>query len=154
MAPAISLAYENGELDIMERMPRSAKLDHLVTKKLIAFSYMVIGMQETLAGMLTYFYVFNDYGFPFTTAMFLNGNVGYIPNDSDIYDPAQPNYGNTNYGVAGSYSTIDWGYQTSSKLDLRLFFSYFTKVDYSRCRWDPFDESIPHHWRISPYTDD
>ena len=40
MAPAISLAYENGELDIMERMPRNAKLDHLVTKKLVAFSYM------------------------------------------------------------------------------------------------------------------
>ena len=72
----------------MERMPRSAKLDHLVTKKLIAFSYMSIGMHETLAGMLTYFYVLNDYGIPFTTAMFLNGNMGYIPNDSDIYDPA------------------------------------------------------------------
>lgn len=40
MAPAIALAYEKGELDIMERMPRNAKLDHLVTKKLIAFSYL------------------------------------------------------------------------------------------------------------------
>lgn len=40
MAPAISLAYENGELDIMERMPRHAKLDHLVTVKLICFSYL------------------------------------------------------------------------------------------------------------------
>lgn len=40
IAPAIALAYENGELDIMERMPRSAKRDHLVNKKLIAYCYM------------------------------------------------------------------------------------------------------------------
>jgi sodium/potassium-transporting ATPase subunit alpha len=72
MAPAIALAYENGELDIMERMPRNAKLDHLVTKKLIAFSYMQIGMIEVCGGMFTYFAVLNDYGFPFTTVCFLN----------------------------------------------------------------------------------
>ena len=34
MWPCISLAYENGELDIMERMPRNSKRDHLVTAKL------------------------------------------------------------------------------------------------------------------------
>lgn len=42
IAPEISLAYEEGELDIMDRMPRSNKRDHLVTKKLIAFTYMQI----------------------------------------------------------------------------------------------------------------
>jgi sodium/potassium-transporting ATPase subunit alpha len=40
MWPAISLAYENGELDLMDRMPRSAKRDHLVTGRLICFSYL------------------------------------------------------------------------------------------------------------------
>jgi sodium/potassium-transporting ATPase subunit alpha len=35
MAPAISFAYENAELDIMQRYPRNAKRDHLVTTKLI-----------------------------------------------------------------------------------------------------------------------
>jgi len=40
MAPAIALAYETGELDIMERMPRNAKRDHLVTAKLISFCYL------------------------------------------------------------------------------------------------------------------
>lgn len=39
MAPAISLSYENGELDIMDRMPRNAKRDRLVTTKLISFCY-------------------------------------------------------------------------------------------------------------------
>lgn len=44
MVPAISFAYENPELDIMERKPRSAKLDHLVNTKLIYFAYMQIGI--------------------------------------------------------------------------------------------------------------
>ena len=38
--PAISLAYENPELDIMERPPRNPKRDHLVTVKLMSFSYL------------------------------------------------------------------------------------------------------------------
>ena len=39
MAPAISFAYENPELDIMERQPRNAKRDNLTNKKLFALSY-------------------------------------------------------------------------------------------------------------------
>ncbi len=44
MLPAISLAYENAELDIMRRPPRNAKRDHLVTAKMISYSYLQIGM--------------------------------------------------------------------------------------------------------------
>jgi sodium/potassium-transporting ATPase subunit alpha len=40
MAPAITLAYEKAELDIMLRPPRSAKRDHLVTGKMISFAYL------------------------------------------------------------------------------------------------------------------
>ena len=40
MVPAISFAYENAELDIMDRMPRNAKRDHLVNVKLISFAYL------------------------------------------------------------------------------------------------------------------
>ena len=39
MAPAITLAYERPELDIMKKPPRNAKRDHLVTAKLMSFSY-------------------------------------------------------------------------------------------------------------------
>ena len=98
IAPAIALAYENGELDIMERMPRSAKRDHLVNAKLIAYCYMQMGCFEVGAGMFAYFYVFNDYGVPFSTATFLSGQIGYYPLPTDIYNPYEPNYGNTNYG--------------------------------------------------------
>ena len=40
IVPGISFAYENAELDIMERMPRNSKRDRLVPMKLIGFSYL------------------------------------------------------------------------------------------------------------------
>eukprot|EP00756_Hemistasia_phaeocysticola_P026969 Hpha_TRINITY_DN16092_c2_g6::TRINITY_DN16092_c2_g6_i1::g.117518::m.117518/K01539/ATP1A; sodium/potassium-transporting ATPase subunit alpha len=52
MVPAISLAYENPERDIMRRRPRT-KSDNLVTLKLISFSYFQIGIIQALAGFYT-----------------------------------------------------------------------------------------------------
>ena len=40
MYPAIALAYENAELDIMKRLPRNSKRDRLVPMKLMSFSYV------------------------------------------------------------------------------------------------------------------
>jgi len=62
MIPAISFAYENPELDIMDRVPRNSKRDHLVNSKLIFFAYMQIGVIQASAGMYTYFLILNDYG--------------------------------------------------------------------------------------------
>lgn len=42
--PAISLAYENPELNIMERAPRNTKRDKLVNLKLINFAYPLVGI--------------------------------------------------------------------------------------------------------------
>jgi sodium/potassium-transporting ATPase subunit alpha len=72
MWPAIALAYETAELDLMDRMPRNAKRDHLVTVRLICFSYLQIGFIEFASGQFTYFYILNDYGFKFVTLCFLN----------------------------------------------------------------------------------
>merc|ERR1719201_1639553 len=38
MVPAISMAWENPESDIMQRWPRNSKRDHLVNAKLISFA--------------------------------------------------------------------------------------------------------------------
>lgn len=62
MVPAISFAYENPELDIMDRVPRNAKRDHLVNTKLISFAYLQIGCIQASAGMYTYFLILNDFG--------------------------------------------------------------------------------------------
>ncbi len=79
MVPAISFAYENPELDIMERAPRNSKRDHLVNTKLISFSYLQIGMIQASAGFFTYFYILSDYGLKPGTLLFLSNEAGYFP---------------------------------------------------------------------------
>eukprot|EP00028_Trichosphaerium_sp_Am-I-7-wt_P007722 CAMPEP_0168514466 /NCGR_PEP_ID=MMETSP0405-20121227/4128_1 /TAXON_ID=498012 /ORGANISM="Trichosphaerium sp, Strain Am-I-7 wt" /LENGTH=989 /DNA_ID=CAMNT_0008533601 /DNA_START=42 /DNA_END=3007 /DNA_ORIENTATION=- len=73
MVPAISLAYEKAESDIMHRPPRNSKTDHLVTTKLIGFAYLQIGIMQALAGFYSYLVVLGDYGFPPST-LIGNGN--------------------------------------------------------------------------------
>ena len=63
MVPAISLAYEGKEADIMQRSPRNAEVDHLVTRRLISFSYLQIGVMQALAGFFCYIVVLADYGY-------------------------------------------------------------------------------------------
>ena len=62
MIPAISMASEKPESDIMKRRPRK-KSDRLVTPQMIQFSYGQIGMIQALAGFFTYMVVLNDYGY-------------------------------------------------------------------------------------------
>lgn len=62
MIPAISMASEQPESDIMQRPPRT-KSDRLVTSSMIQFSYGQIGMIQALAGFFTYMVVLNDYGY-------------------------------------------------------------------------------------------
>lgn len=62
LLPAISLAYERSESDIMHRPPRDSRVDRLVNRRLISFSYFQIGVIQALAGFLTYLVVLGDYG--------------------------------------------------------------------------------------------
>eukprot|EP00501_MAST-03F_sp_TOSAG23-6_P000068 GSMAST32.ASY1.ANO1.69.1 assembled CDS len=64
MVPAISMAWEDPESDIMKRPPRNAEIDALVTKKLVVFSYLQIGVIQAIAGFYTWFVVMQDYGYP------------------------------------------------------------------------------------------
>lgn len=52
--PALSLAYEEAELDIMTRQPRR-KSDHLVSIKLITHAYLLMGLISTGAGFVAYY---------------------------------------------------------------------------------------------------
>ncbi|KRY48183.1 Sodium/potassium-transporting ATPase subunit alpha [Trichinella britovi] len=61
--PAISLAYEESEGDIMKRPPRNPQKDKLVNERLISFSYGMIGMMQASAGFFTYFVIMGDNGF-------------------------------------------------------------------------------------------
>ncbi|XP_027194628.2 sodium/potassium-transporting ATPase subunit alpha-B-like [Dermatophagoides pteronyssinus] len=63
MVPAISLAYEQAESDIMKRQPRNPMKDKLVNERLISVSYGQIGMIQAAAGFFTYFIIMAESGF-------------------------------------------------------------------------------------------
>nr|KAG5695865.1 hypothetical protein BaRGS_006522 [Batillaria attramentaria] len=63
MAPAISLAYEKPESDIMKRLPRDPHEDRLVNERLIALAYGQIGMIQMSAGFFTWHCVMWQSGF-------------------------------------------------------------------------------------------
>jgi sodium/potassium-transporting ATPase subunit alpha len=63
MIPAISMAYEEAESDIMKRMPRNPFTDKLVNERLISVAYGMIGMIQACAGFFTYLVILAENGF-------------------------------------------------------------------------------------------
>ncbi|EFN77354.1 sodium/potassium-transporting ATPase subunit alpha-2 [Harpegnathos saltator] len=63
LIPAIALAYEKAESDIMRRAPRNPQYDKLVNKRMISITYGQIGMTQSFAGFYTYFMVLMMNGF-------------------------------------------------------------------------------------------
>merc|ERR1712032_250119 len=57
MVPAISMAYEFAESDIMKRQPRNPFTDKLVNERLISMAYGQIGMIQASAGFFVYFVI-------------------------------------------------------------------------------------------------
>merc|ERR1719427_2090736 len=63
MVPAISMAYEEAESDIMKRQPRNPFSDKLVNERLISMAYGQIGMIQASAGFFVYFVIMCENGF-------------------------------------------------------------------------------------------
>lgn len=63
MVPAISLAYEEAESDIMKRRPRNPFTDKLVNERLISMAYGQIGFIQAAAGFFVYFVIMAENGF-------------------------------------------------------------------------------------------
>merc|ERR1719333_599402 len=63
MVPAISMAYEFAESDIMKRPPRNPFTDKLVNERLISMAYGQIGMIQASAGFFVYFVIMAENGF-------------------------------------------------------------------------------------------
>jgi hypothetical protein len=153
MIPAISFAYENPELDIMDRVPRNSKRDHLVNSKLICFAYLQIGVIQASAGMYTYFLILNDYGIRPTSVWGLSILKNRLPLWDDKYDPLQHDgatkpgpvylpakggkdgyclYGNCNSfpKLGETYSDkrkelyqLGWDKTKNAKVDIRLYYA-------------------------------
>jgi len=63
MLPAVSLAFEESEENLMKRKPRNPDTDHLINEKLIFLSYGQIGLIQAAAGFFTYFVIMAENGF-------------------------------------------------------------------------------------------
>lgn len=104
--------------------------------------------------MFTFFYIMNDYGFKPMSLVFLNSQEGYFPKFTDVYSTDLPNFGNSNWGISDEKGVLNWGMNYETKMDARLFYTTLTADDFSACRWDPNDSSIPKYWRISRHTEE
>ncbi|XP_076838512.1 sodium/potassium-transporting ATPase subunit alpha-1-like [Brachyhypopomus gauderio] len=111
MVPAISLAYEAAESDIMKRQPRNAKTDKLVNERLISMAYGQIGMMQAAAGFFTYFVVLAENGF---MPLFLVGLR--ITWDDKDYNDLEDSYGQ------------QWTYESRKVLEFTCHTAYFVSV--------------------------
>lgn len=130
MVPAISMAWERAEADIMRRPPRDSSVDRLVTRKLVCFAYLQIGVIQATAGFFTWMVVLNDYGF----APGILAGLGSFDNWGKhiLYCKLEGGVFRNVHGeaYAGAISTINWANVGSVM---------FGSTDETRYMfWDPF----------------
>lgn len=155
LIPAISYAYEEAELDLMTRKPRS-KDEHLVTMKLMGQAYGNYGWCGFWGAMFNYFMVMNDFGFAPRDILGKNTVSVYKHAPNDLYNPSHPYFGNTLMEASPNKcitrEQIDWLYTLTSHQDLRMSAFdcndssgkavYTPNLVYSECKV----------YQISPYT--
>ncbi|XP_046860711.1 sodium/potassium-transporting ATPase subunit alpha-2-like [Xenia sp. Carnegie-2017] len=111
MVPAISLAYEKAENDIMKRLPRNPQYDRLVNQRLIAMAYGQIGMIQACAGFFSYFVIMAENGF-------LPLRLFGLRSDWDDKD---------NVFVTDSYGQ-QWGYRQRKELEFTCHTAFFVSI--------------------------
>merc|ERR1719427_2436659 len=111
LVPAISLAYEKAESDIMKRHPRDPIKDKLVNERLISLAYGMIGMIQATSGFFTYFVIMGENGF---RPSFLIG----LRSEWDNKD---------NNSLEDSYGS-EWSYEQRKNLELTCHTAFFTSI--------------------------
>ncbi|PAV78850.1 hypothetical protein WR25_13870 [Diploscapter pachys] len=111
MVPAISLAYEEAESDIMKRAPRDPIRDKLVNERLISLAYGQIGMIQASAGFFTYFWIMADNGF-FPAVLYQLRSQW----DSRAYNNVRDSYGQ------------EWTYANRKILEYTCQTAYFVTI--------------------------
>jgi sodium/potassium-transporting ATPase subunit alpha len=111
MVPAISLAYEHPEADIMARKPRNSKTDHLVNARLISFAYGMIGMIQASAGFFVYFSVMASHGFRPTDLLGIRSDW-----DEPTFEYVVDSYGQ------------EWTYEARKRLEYTCHTSFFVTI--------------------------
>merc|ERR1712025_1424912 len=111
MIPAISLAYEKAESDIMNRQPRNPFTDSLVNERLISMAYGQIGVIQAAAGFFTYFVIMAENGW------FPEKLVGL----RSEWDSSQINDLEDSFGQ-------EWTYYDRKRLEFTCHTAYFVSI--------------------------
>lgn len=111
LVPAISLAYEKAETDIMKRQPRCPVRDKLVNERLISLAYGQIGMIQAISGFFTYFVIMGENGF----------RPGFLIGIRGEWDNRKNN------ALADSYGS-EWTYEQRKNLELTCHTAFFTSI--------------------------
>merc|ERR1719272_915484 len=149
MVPAISMAWENKEADIMKRPPRDQKKDRLVTKKLVWFAYLQIGVIQAIAGFYSYMVVMGDYGYYSYTLPGLGADDawqkvqlmckvkgGVLRNEKGFAYPFVKEFGGTQYGLindAMSKGFMFWDWSTVNRDNGDTFMDGYTQGVVQQC---------------------
>ncbi len=111
MIPAISLAYEYPERDIMARQPRDPQKDRLVNARLIFLAYALIGVCQASAGFFIYFVIMAEHG--------------WLPKDlvnlRKQWDSRDINDLEDSYGQ-------EWSYEQRKKLEYTCHTAFFMSI--------------------------
>jgi len=111
LVPAISLAYEKAESDIMKRQPRCPVNDKLVNERLISLAYGMIGMIQASSGFFTYFVIMGENGF----------RPGYLIGLRSDWDNKDVNDLKDSYGS-------EWTYESRKDLELTCHTAFFVSI--------------------------
>jgi len=111
MVPAISLAYEKAETDIMKRKPRDPFRDKLVNQRLISMSYGQIGMMQAAAGFFAYFVIMGENGFWPSTLLGIRKEW-----DSKAVNDLEDSYGQ------------EWTYHNRKALEFTCHTAFFVSI--------------------------
>lgn len=112
MVPAISLAYEKAETDIMKRQPRNPKTERLVNLKLLGVAYGQVGVLQALAGFFAYFVIMLENGWHPRDLI----NIRHNWDNSTLTEPLRDSYNKP------------WSYEERKKLEYTCQTAFFVSI--------------------------
>jgi len=116
MIPAISLAHEKAESDIMKLRPRDPTKEKLVSAQVLSYSYGQVSVIETLAGFLAYFVTFLCNGWFPWDLIFIQSRW-----DSGSINDLEDSYGQ------------EWAYSSRQNAGLQAQTAFFAAL--VACQW-------------------
>jgi len=142
LGPAISLSKEDMEADVMRRPPRDLKKDRLLSLGLFMYSYVIMGLAEAVAGLISYILVFNYYDLTLSDVYNTNsnywsitgGNPDFTKPDGSVLNSDEQVYILKQLNAASLFNIVACQFWHIWSCRVR-FESMFTRNPFPTCPW-------------------